>query len=189
MKLGVDIDGTIKNTQKAAVQVYNKELGRKVKHEDVTDFYLDKAYGLSKKEGARLWRKLEHKIYSLGVPLPNAAEVLMDLREKGHEVYFVTARPGMRHIRDVTVKWLQKHGFPYDGNNLHMGSRNKALVAQNLGIELFFEDAPDHLDKLVEAGVPTVVVDAVYNRDYNPKIPRIHKWEQVYDLIEKIEQK
>src|SRR5690606_41358939 len=69
MRIGVDIDGTIKDTRCAAVQVYNEVLNRNVKPEEVTDFYLDKAYGLSPGEGAKLWRKWEHRIYALAVPL------------------------------------------------------------------------------------------------------------------------
>lgn len=183
MKLGVDIDGTIKHTQRAAVEIFNRELGRTVKPEDVTDFYLDRAYGLQKREGARLWRTWEHEIYSLGIPLENAAEVLRDLCQKGHEVAFITARPGKRQIHQVTKEWLEKYDFPYDGHNLYMNSQDKSKVALNLGVELFFEDAPQHLDKLVKAGVPTVIVDASYNRDYPHPLPRIHRWSEAYELI------
>ncbi|MDR6225208.1 5' nucleotidase, NT5C type [Desmospora profundinema] len=181
--IGVDIDGTIKNTQEAAVRVFNEELGRSIKKEDVTDFYLDKAYGLTKREGTRLWRKLEARIYSLGVPLPNAASILNQLSQQGHRIYFITARPGMRKVTQVTKEWLQEHGFPFDGDNLKMGCHDKAAVARDLGVELFFEDAPQHLDKLVKAGVPTVIVDAVYNRNYPHDLPRIESWDEAMAWI------
>ncbi|MCF6093983.1 hypothetical protein L1765_08370 [Microaerobacter geothermalis] len=182
MKLGVDIDGTIKKTQQAAIQVFNEELGKNLTEEDIDSFYLDEPYGLTQKEGKRLWRKLEHRIYSLGVPIEQAAETLSQLVKDGHEVYFITARPGMKHIREVTVNWLKKHGFPYNGDNLYMNSQDKAKVAQELGIDLFFEDAPDHLDRLIHAKIPTVVVDAVYNREYTD-IPRLTHWQDAYGII------
>ena len=95
----------------------------------------------------------------------------------------------MRHIAEVTRQWLENHGFPYDGSNLRMSAQNKAKVAKELGIDLFFEDAPNHLDRLVEAGFPTVIVDAVYNRDYPHPLQRIRSWDEVFDLIEQIENK
>lgn len=189
MKIGVDIDGTIKRTQEAAVRCFNEELNRSVRCEDVKEFHLDQAYGLSRKEGRRLWRKLEARIYTLGVPLDHAAPVLRDLKEKGHEIYFITARPGLPKITEVTEEWLRTHSFPFDGENLFMGSQDKAKVAKQLGVELFFEDAPQHLDRLVAAGIPTVVMDAVYNRNYGKKLPRITGWDEVYKLIEEREKK
>lgn len=183
MKIGVDIDGTIKDTHRAAVEVYNKELNRSVRVEDVTEFHLDRAYGLTPQEGRKLWRKLEEEIYSLGVPLENAAEVLTDLAGRGHEVYFITARPGMKNIAKVTREWLKKHGFPFNGHNLVMSAQDKAKVAKKMGIELFFEDAPNHLENLVKNRIPTVIVDAVYNRDFPYPLKRIHDWREVYDLV------
>ena len=189
MRIGVDIDGTIKDTRYAAIQVYNEVLNKQVKLEEVTDFYLDKAYGLSPREGARLWRKLEHRIYSLGVPLKGAAETLWKLQRRGHEIYFITARPGMKHITDVTKHWLQKHGFPYDPTRLRMSAQDKAKIARELGIQLFFEDAPKHLDRLVEVGIPTVIVDAVYNRNYPRDLPRISSWYEVFPLVQEMEKR
>ncbi|MFC7441373.1 5' nucleotidase, NT5C type [Laceyella putida] len=184
MILGVDIDGTIKDTQRAAIEVHNRVLKRDVKQEEVKEFYLDKAYGLTPKEASRLWRKLEEEIYSLGIPLQHASEVLNELVKQGHQVYFITARPGFPNIVQVTKAWLKKHGFPYTGDNLIMNSQDKARKAKELGVELFFEDAPNHIENLVKHHVPTVIVDAVYNRKMPKEIKRITDWRQVYDLVE-----
>lgn len=187
LKIGVDIDGTIKYTQRAAVQIFNEELQRDVRLEDVHTFHLDEPYGLDKKEGKRLWRKLESKIYAVGVPREHAAQVLSQLVTEGHAVYFVTARPGMPHIRKITESWLKQHDFPFNGENLFMHAQNKANVAAKLHLDLFFEDAPDHLDRLVAAHIPTIVVDAIYNRDYNAAVPRITDWDQVPALVRTLE--
>lgn len=187
IKIGVDIDGTIKYTQRAAVQVFNEALDRQVKVEDIRSFYLDEAYGLTAKEGKKLWRKLESKIYAKGLPREYAAAVLMKLAETGHLIYFITARPGMPHIRKVTESWLQKHDFPFNGENLFMSAQDKAKVAQELGIDLFFEDAPAHLDRLTAAGIPTVIVDAVYNRDYDADVPRITDWADVVEMVRSLD--
>lgn len=184
MILGVDIDGTIKDTQRAAVEVHNRVLKRNVKLEDISDLYLDKAYGITPKEASRLWRKLEEEIYSLGVPLQHAAEVLNELVKQGHRVYFITARPGFPNVTQVTKEWLKKHGFPYTGDNLVMNAQDKARKAKELGVELFFEDAPSHIENLVKNNVPTVIVDAVYNRKMPKEIKRITDWRQVYALVE-----
>ncbi|SMO62958.1 5' nucleotidase, NT5C type [Melghirimyces algeriensis] len=185
MKIGVDIDGTIKNTQEAAVQCFNEELNRSVRCEEIQDFHLDRAYGLTRKEGRRLWRKLEAKIYSLGLPLQNAAPVLQRLKQTGHRIYFITARPDLPQLAQVTKDWLIKHGFPLEEDNLFLGSTDKAKIAKEIGVELFFEDAPQHLDRLMKAEIPTVVMAAAYNEEYEGKLPRITSWDEAYDLIER----
>ncbi len=176
MKLGIDIDGTIKYTHKAAIQVYNEELNMSLTEDEVTTFHLDKPYGLTSDEGKKMWRRLEGKIYTIGVPLEHAPEALQQLTDKGHEVYFITARPGFDKIKSITIDWLGKHNFPYNGKNLYMNSQNKGIIAQKLGIDLFFEDDPEHINRLLEANIPTVIVDTVYNREYAEKMPRIKDW-------------
>jgi len=184
MHFGVDIDGTIKDTHRAAVEVYNKILNRSVRVEDVTDFYLDRAFGLTREEGYQMWREWEEQIYSLGVPLEHAPEVLTDLVSKGHRVTFITARPDLKNIEEVTRRWLKKHGFPYTGDNLVMNAQDKAKVAKEMGVDLFFEDAPYHLENLVRNQIPTVIVDASYNQDFPHPLKRIRDWREVYAILE-----
>lgn len=184
MKFGIDIDGTIKDTTSAAIEVFNRELKQDVKVEDSTHFYLDKVYGLTKEQGREVWRKLEEEIYELGLPLEHASNVLNELVQQNHEVFFITARPDIGNVREITIKWLKEHGFPYTGDNLMMNSRDKAKVAKSLEIDLFFEDAPDHLENLLENGVHTVIVDAPYNRQFPETVQRITDWLQVYKIVE-----
>jgi len=183
LRLGIDIDGTIKNTMKAAVKLFNKELKKNVKLEQVSDFYLDRAYGLTKEMGRKVWNKLEEDIYRQALPLDNACEVLNNLVRRGHELFFITARPDIGNIHNITVEWLKKYKFPYNGKNLIMNAKNKAKIAKDLRIDLFFEDAPFHLENLIAAGIKTVIVAAPYNSCFPKSILRITDWRQVYNLF------
>jgi uncharacterized HAD superfamily protein len=182
VKIGVDIDGTIKQTHKSAVAVFNRRLKKNVQIEDVQEFYLDKAYGLTEKEGKKWWGKLEEEIYSLGIPLLNAAEALNQMKREGHNIFFITARPDTSKLHEITERWLTRYGFPFEGDNLFMGCFDKGKVANDLKVEIFFEDAPEHLERLVEADVRTVIVDAVYNRHID-SLPRIRTWDEGLKLI------
>lgn len=185
LKLGVDIDGTIKDTHEAAVRVFNREYKKTFRPEEVTDYYLDRPYGLTAEEGALAWEKLEPEIYESGIPFANASKVLNDLAEQGHEIYYITARPDREDLRKITINWLKKHGFPFQEDRLLMGSYEKEKIAKQLGIDLFFEDAPNHLEGLVKEEIDVIVSDCVYNRDYNPDLPRMADWEEVYEIVEK----
>lgn len=184
LKLGVDIDGTIKDTHTAAINVFNREFQKELCPEEVTEYYLDRPYGLSKEEGMKAWEKLESEIYEIGVPLKNASKVLSNLASQGHEIYYITARPDKENIRRITKNWLLRHGFPLQEDRLLMGIEQKEKVAIKLGIDLFFEDAPNHLEGLVRDKVHVIVSDCVYNRDYMPELPRLTDWNQVYEIVE-----
>lgn len=183
MKLGIDIDGTIKHTHQAAIKVYNEELNMNVKEEEVTTFYLDEPFGLTDEEGKKMWRKLEGKIYTIGIPLEHASESLQQLSKEGHEIYFITARPGYNHIKDITIDWLKKHRFPYQDSHLFMNAHKKGEVAKKLGIDLFFEDDPEHIRNLLSSGIHTVVMDMFYNKNCPESIPRISDWYQGINYI------
>lgn len=178
MRLGIDIDGTIKYTHSAAIKLYNEELNMNVKEEDVITYFLDEPFGLTSKEGRKMWRRLEARIYTTAIPLENSSESLQQLEEEGHEIYYITARPGFKRIREVTEDWLLKHHFPYKKENLFMSSQNKSKVAIANNIHLVFEDDPCHIDNLVANGVPTVIVDCPYNRLISKDIPRIKDWNE-----------
>lgn len=183
MKLGIDIDGTIKHTHSAAIKIYNKELNMNVKEDEVSTYFLDEPYGLTPKEGKKMWRRLESKIYEIGIPLENAAEALQQLKDEGHEIFYITARPGMKNIRKITEEWLIKHKFPLIKKNLFMSSQNKGKVAKKIGIDLFFEDDPKHINNLITNEIKTVTIDCPYNRNLSNDIPRIFNW---YEGIEYI---
>lgn len=188
MKLGIDIDGTIKHTHRAAIKVYNEEFDRNITEDEVETFYLDEPYGLTGEEGQKVWRRLESRIYTIGVPREHAPEALQKLVEEGHEVYYITARPDMQKIKEITIEWLKRHNFPYDGTNLYMGSLNKGKLAKELDIDLFFEDDPHHLDSLAEHGIATVIVDMKYNQDYPLEMKRITDWYQGIDYVHEYEE-
>lgn len=184
LTLGVDIDGTIKDTHTAAVQVFNREFQKSYQPEEIKEFYIHQPYGLTREEGANVWAQLENEIYDIGLPLQNAPNVLQKLAEHGHQIYYITARPDRDDIREVTSRWLQRHGFPFQEDRLLMGSHEKEKVAKKVGVDLFFEDAPDYLESLIEGDVHVIISDCVYNRDYKPEHPRFTNWNQIYEIVE-----
>lgn len=176
MKLGIDIDGTITQTHKAAIKIYNEELDLNVKEDEVTTYFLDEPFGLTAKEGKKMWRKMEAKIYKIGIPLEHSSEMLSSLAEKGHEIFYITARPGFKNIRKITLEWLKNHQFPLEESNLIMSAQNKGKIAKEIGIDIFFEDDPKHIENIVEMGISTVIVDCSYNKECSEEIPRIKNW-------------
>jgi uncharacterized HAD superfamily protein len=188
LRLGIDIDGTINHTQEAAIQVYNRHFQRDFTLEDVPDYLIGKAYGVKDEDGPAVWQQLEADIYAVGKPFPHAAEVLQQLSQEGHQIYYITARPDYEPIVEITKNWLQEFGFPYVEEQLYMNSTDKVSRVHKLGIDLFFEDTVYHLERLYQAQILTVIMDAPYNRNLPADMLRITDWRQVPAIVQQIEQ-
>lgn len=100
-------------------------------------------------------------------------ERLNDLADGGHDVYFVTSRPG--HLAKIqTEEWLQEHGAVCPTVLI---SHDKGHVVRGLHATVFVDDKPDnHLDVLRQCGTGCrcVLLDQPWNRDWNhPYVPRV----------------
>jgi uncharacterized HAD superfamily protein len=182
VRLGIDIDGTIKYTHRAAIEIYNRVLKRNIKEEEVTTYLLDEPYGLDGEEGRALWRRLEAEIYQIGKPLEYSADSLKRLEQEGFEIVYITARPNGKIVQEITEEWLFKNDFPF-ADRLFMNSQDKAKIALEQEIEMFFEDDPMHVQNLVANGIHTVVMDWPYNRVLPNEIPRIKDWIEGFNYV------
>lgn len=80
---------------------------------------------------------------------------------------------------DVTIEWLQKHGFPSAFvHTVPMGT-SKVEVAKSAGIDIFVDDNYDNYVDLNKNGICTFLMDAPHNRRYNVGYRRIQTLEQL----------
>lgn len=57
---------------------------------------------------------------------PYAEEVLQELVQGSHEVYYITARSG--EYCERTMEWLNKNGFPVRGEHFYCGMADEEKV-------------------------------------------------------------
>ena len=58
-----------------------------------------------------MWSSSLEEIYYTSCPaFPSAVETLQELEKKGHEIYYITARP--KEHGERTKEWLKENGFP-----------------------------------------------------------------------------
>jgi len=150
MRIGVDICNTVADVNsciKAALGLPESYVFRE---------YSMQAVGVSDAGG---WFRKHPEVFAEALPLPGAVEALERLAACGVEICYVTARPAW--AREVTRDWLRKWGYP--GGELLMEA-DKARVYKSLGLDFFFEDAPDEIKRLERAGARVVAVAQPYNR-------------------------
>ncbi|MCF7823254.1 MAG: hypothetical protein K9N35_03695 [Candidatus Marinimicrobia bacterium] len=113
------------------------------------------------------WINTHDSLYS--VTIQPIAELIGFLRSQGHEVYFITARPGVNG--DAVARHLSHElGFPVTvGDNLFFSTKEKDPLTGNkyttkhrtisqLGLHIFFGDADNDMVAAAVAGVRGVRV-------------------------------
>ncbi|RKO65731.1 hypothetical protein D7024_01270 [Desulfofundulus salinus] len=151
MWIAVDVDNTVANTNLELVRRFGVSLKKYPAPEVPPGFFCTE-------EGLRLLQRAE--------PFPRAAETLKTLAELGYRIAYVSSRPGDALF--LTVRWLQKHGFPADQVLCGLDRQGKAEVAtKELQAVAVFEDDP------VLAAVLLAHVPALWLKDwpYNRKLP------------------
>ena len=193
MRIGIDIDGTIADTQSNTIDAYNRLSGTNIKVADVALYSTGKLLVL-------LADKLSNGDYSDNIrspevnkffkeirgnakPFPYAAEYLTKLATQ-HDIYYISARIDTDENIKATEAWLTKYGFPLKYNRLCLGERDKGSIAKQLQIDLMVDDDPEYLNTLYRAGIPLVVFDASYNKDYDKPHCRISSWEECYAQLQ-----
>lgn len=100
-------------------------------------------------------------IYVQMNPIPYAAAMLHRLLRSDMGLVYITARP--MFAKQSTTTWLNQHGFP-QSTVINVRNDCKIAAVKRERVDLFIEDRPCYANPLIEAGVPTILLD-VYNRD------------------------
>jgi len=109
----VDFDDVLSETGLSIINILKKEYGRDVSMEDLTNFDLKEAFGLTPSEYDHLFELIHrpHEVLAYK-PVPGAVETLKTWAGKGHEIAIMTGR--FTSAYDASLEWLDRHGVPFD---------------------------------------------------------------------------
>lgn len=146
--LGIDLDGVLVNFNAGYIRTLTEVSGRAMVPENFEPpcWSYAEQVGYSREEDNAAWKAIRANPkfwYDLN-PLPGAITALDRLHARrldGHEVYFITSRPGVR-VHDQSVKWLEEHGFPRASVLIDRGGKGHA--ARALGLTHFIDDRPEN---------------------------------------------
>lgn len=185
MKLGFDIDDTLINLREHAFHTYNQELKQTIPIEvfhEIKKVEIHEAFGLTAEQGSIMWNNLLEKIYfTTCPPYPDTVEILQELSEQGHGIYYITARPKVYGER--TKQWMIEQGFPVQEDRFYCGMKDeeKVTIIQSLQLDYYFDDKPDVLNTLSNAKLKVYVKNQSYNQEIT--LPRITNWSEMRKLL------
>jgi uncharacterized protein len=187
MRFGFDIDDTLINLREHAFTIYNKKLNKNVPSEvfqELKRVEIHEPFGLSNEEGSQMWKSsLEEIYYTDCPPFPNAVETLQELDSKGHEIYYITARP--KEHGERTKKWMKEQGFPVRDDRFFYGMQDheKVQIIKKLKLDYYFDDKAEVLDTLTHDSLKIFVRDQSYNRHL--QYLRILNWSDLHEILKK----
>ena len=180
MIICVDFDNTLCNLQEVVVKMFNKRYGTHHTMDDFTDY--DVAQILPKNE-AVLMKKMyaEGNLYSNVKPLQGAQNAIEKLINAGHQVYVVSDIIPQTYAEKVD--WL-KFYFPQIDDAHIVAMKHKHLFKCDIMIE-------DNLQNLLaKPYYERICFDYAWNRnvnDYAYSIHRVQNWNEIMDVINKLD--
>lgn len=186
LNIGIDIDGTITHPY-VWLKYFNKVFKKNVTINDFTTLCIKTLYGVvydlheitdvSFNNG--LWERVKLRKEDI-------ARKLNKLR-KTHYCCFVTARSDTPYLRRITENFLKQHKL--EKLDLFMlSSHDKLAKAKELGLDLFIEDDPRNAKILADGGIPVLLLNTSYNRNFKHKlVRRVENWKEIMYVISEIE--
>ncbi|MDQ0270530.1 5' nucleotidase, NT5C type [Cytobacillus purgationiresistens] len=188
MKFGFDIDDTLINLREHGFHIYNQKLNQTVAIEQfhkLKTLEIHSIFGLSDEEGYEMWKDSLEEIYFTDCPpFSGVIDLLQQLTEQGHEIYYITARKPA--YCEQTKQWLIDNGFPVKNDHFYCGMKDeeKVQIIKELQLDFYFDDKPEVLNTLLEETVKCFVKDQSYNQHI--KLPRFKDWSKLeLQLLEK----
>jgi 5'(3')-deoxyribonucleotidase len=160
MRVKVDIDGVLRNTFSAMIDLYNNEFGESLKVTDIISYDSDVSFPLIREKLGKpgnTWFFKEHPRECFLAPaFPGVSEALSNLRSKGWEIVICTNQP-TEAGRRYTLQFLEDNKIPYD--ELHF-TKSKHLVAG----DYLIDDAPEFLTAPSQELESRICIDYPFNQ-------------------------
>lgn len=187
MKIGVDLDGVINNTQKFFSDFYYLKTGKYVDFENIKkfDFWEDEAISESKEEIIALFHEFHDQEDTF--QLIEGVEEAFDFFSKTSDILVITARPVK--FKESTERLLRVNLDPINfeiifAAGLYGGEKKKSDVCVERGIEVFIEDSKEHAEECAEKGIKVFLLDKPWNQDFeHENVIRARDWNHILEMI------
>lgn len=162
-RIGLDLDNTLTKLDivlEVMAEHYQKPL---VSVDNVTDYNISSAYGVSKEESLDFWSKYERWICNKSNKCPILTKTIEDnfLHEES-QIYIITARNSK--YQEETAQWLEKNGIKYHMLIMTDGKSKKPII-EHFNLDMMIDDKPDLFYEMEGSKTKMVCVDYAYNKD------------------------
>lgn len=192
MRIGIDIDGVLTDFEKWQLEVGSKFFIKYNKNIVNPDGYdSDTVFNVTKEMDSEFWYDYLYD-YAKNEPARKfAGEVIDKLKNKGYEIYIITARYLTdrnddlgKEMRNIVIEWLKENSINYD--KIIFSPEDKFEICKENNISIMIEDKVENINNISKI-IPVVCFNAAYNKVCNGKnIFRVYTWYDAYYQITNI---
>lgn len=163
MRIGIDIDDTLLDTNKSfdeVIKKYNVNFSKKLNEkwtEEEKDF---------------IYKNYLFEILVNAKPKEKSQEIIKKLQKEGHKLYIITAR-GNVHCKNIEEETLKIIKNLYNIYEFNFGYSNKQDIAKSLNLDLMIDDNIDVYNSMKSAGIDCILFG-----------DKIKTWDSVLKYIE-----
>lgn len=118
-------------------------------------------------------------------PFDGAKEAILLLKEAGHKISFITARPETN--TDTTLEWLRNNNIQFDSLKVIGRNKEKGFYGNKLDLDMFVDDLEKHLVSMFNHKKEWSKGLLLFNRPWNTKATRFNRvdgWKEIMDYVE-----
>ena len=170
MKIGIDIDNTLCDTNLIAEKIYAKQ---------------NKCMNLSKLDKLSQYKFIgdnADEIFDYCPLKKDAKRVINDLF-KYNEIYFISARAN-RHVsllEERTIEYLKSHKINYTG--IYFGHDSKIDIYKRLNLDIMLDDDYDVYEEITNANLKAVMFNGSLNKNKNGL--KVNSWLEFEEYIKR----
>lgn len=192
MKIGVDLDGVVFDSEKE-FRVYSElydmlELKQNSKR-DNRELKFQNRFNWSEEEIQGFLKKYHKQIILESNFMPGAKKILNSLKADGHELILITARGGMnKDMIKITEERLKENEM-YIFDKYYWATENKDEVCIKENVDIMIDDFCEKCKSIANSKIKTIYLkDAPsYDLEENEYIKVLYNWGEIYRYIKEIE--
>lgn len=189
MRIGIDIDEVLADMLTAIIEFHNETYGTAVMRGDVVH-YLGDVLGDREEECTRkIFEFFETDHFAAVAPVAGAFPALRILKDLGHELVVITARP--ESISAKTQAWVDRY-YPELFSGIYFGNRHaptgdvrtKSQLCLAAGADVLIEDDLYHANECAANGIAVLLFDYPWNQGVLPdRVQRVFSWDDVIRMV------
>ncbi len=179
MRIGIDIDDTICSTSEIVHDRMEKYSEK---------YQLSPVMIMNEEEyKIAFFKEMIEDIYQNVEEKKDAAMVIRRLRNKGNEIYLITARSNYltdnQNAEELTKNWLEKHHIEVDKIVMNAYGEAKAQACIDNKIDIMIDDDPNNFRTIMLHHIPCLLFDD--EEQYDMKSNYVTSWIEVEQYLER----